>query len=327
MQQHGHEMAVTVMNAVEDYLNELAVVNRSSIEHIRNTRTALRGFSVAIGGKDEFDVPVDAAETDVKKWIASMRAREPPLKDRTVKNYVNAVRGFYDHLVESPDFQTTYNPCTRLSKKLPSGQTQTRRPFKTAVEVAGLIKSITHPRDRCIVTMLAKTGIRRGELCGLDLTDADLNNDILHIRQHLNDTKCRQLIGRKNGETTDIPIDLELHKVLQVYIALRPRTNNPALFLTYDGARLGGKGLGVALQRWVTQYWGANGNATSEKVTAHWFRAFLTYELSIAGCNPVVIAAIRGDRAAKIQDFYTMQVLGFEKIREEFLKAVPVFGL
>ena len=51
------------------------------------------------------------------------------------------------------------------------------------------------------------------------------------------------------------------------------------------------------------------------------------YELSVAGCNPVVIAAIRGDRAAKIQDFYTMQVVGFEKIREEYLKAVPVFGL
>lgn len=312
-------------NPVRDYLNELEIVNHASIEHIRHIRTALRGFSVAVGGEDEFDVPVNAAETDVKQWIASMRARE--LKDRTVKNYINMVNGFYDHLIESPDFRHTFNPCARLSKKLPAGQTQTRRPFKTALDVAGLIKSITHPRDRCIVTMLAKTGVRRGELCGLDLTDADLNNDVLHIRQHFNDTKGKLLNGRKNGETTDIPIDPELHKVLQVYIALRPRTSNPALFLTYDGARLGGAGLGVALRGWVTRHWGSNGNGTAEKVTAHWFRAFLTYELSVNGCNPVVIAAIRGDRAAKIQDFYTMQVLGFEKIKEEFLKAVPTFGL
>ena len=28
-----------------------------------------------------------------------------------------------------------------------------------------------------------------------------------------------------------------------------------------------------------------------------------------------------------IHDFHTMQVLGFEKIREEYLKAVPVFGI
>ena len=81
------------------------------------------------------------------------------------------------------------------------------------------------------------------------------------------------------------------------------------------------------LQQWVTRHWDTNGNHTSEKVTAHWFRAFMTYELSVAGCNPVVIAAIRGDRAAKIQDFYTMQVLGFEKIREEYLEAAPQFCL
>ena len=312
-------------NPVKDYLTEIEIVNHASIEHIRHIRTALRAFGVAVGGKDEFDVPVNASETDVKQWIALMRARE--LKDRTVKTYVNAVRGFYDHLVESPDFRCNYNPCTRLSKKLPSGQTQTRRPFKTTSEVAGFIKSIVHPRDRCIVTMLAKTGIRRGELCGLDLTDADIGNDVLHVRQHFNDTAGKLLDGRKNGETTDIPIDPELHKVLRVHIALRPRTSNPALFLTYDGARLGGRGVGEALQRWIVKHWGSNGNCTAERVTPHWFRAFLTYELSVNGCNPVVIAAIRGDRAAKIQDFYTMQVLGFEKIREEYLKAVPQFGL
>ena len=72
---------------------------------------------------------------------------------------------------------------------------------------------------------------------------------------------------------------------------------------------------------------GLNTKKKSEKITPHWFRAFLTYELSVSGCNPVVIAAIRGDRVAKIQDFYTMQVLGFEKIREEYLKAVLVFGI
>ena len=53
----------------------------------------------------------------------------------------------------------------------------------------------------------------------------------------------------------------------------------------------------------------------------------MTYELSVNGCNPVVITSIREDMAAKMQDFYTMQVLGFDKIMEEYLKAAPVFGL
>jgi hypothetical protein len=71
----------------------------------------------------------------------------------------------------------------------------------------------------------------------------------------------------------------------------------------------------------------AYGTTTADKITPHWFREFLTYELSVNGCNPVVIAAIRGDSAAKIQDFYTMQVLFSEKIREKYLRSVPVFGL
>ena len=266
-------------------------------------------------------------ESDVKRYIASLRERD--LRDDTVESYLSVIRGFYNFLIESPNYTCSYNPYTRLYRKLPSGKRQTRRPFKTVAEVAAFIKSITHPRDRCIVTLLAKTGIRRGELCGLNLNDADIEDDILHIRRHLVDATGDLQAGRKSGRDveTDIPIDPEIRKVLEVYIALRPRTSNPALFLTCDGARLGGRGVGEVLQKWIARHWGNNGNHTSEKITAHWFRAFLTYELSVNGCNPVVIAAIRGDRAARMQDFYTMQVLGFDKIREEYLKAVPQFGI
>ena len=214
-----------------------------------------------------------------------------------------------------------------MYKNLPSGVRQPKRPYKTVTEVAEFIRSITHPRDRCIITMMAKTGMRRGELCGLDIEDANLETDILHIRQHLDDATGKLLSGRKNGEMTDLPIDDELHRLLQVYITLRARSNTPALFLSRTGLRICGRDIGDRLHGWVKKHWGPNGKATSEKITPHWFRAFLTYELSVNGCNPVVIAAIRGDRAAKIQDFYTMQVLGFEKIKEEYLKAVPVFGL
>ena len=313
---------------VKDYLAELEIVNNASPAYLRSIRVALRGFNRSLTGDPEADEYIEVGmvtESDVKKWIGDMRERGN--SDRTILTNMTRLRGFYNFLIESPDHECTYNPCNRLSRKLPAAKTQTKRPYKTVAEVGEFIKSITHPRDRCIITMLAKTGMRRGELCGLDLTDADLDNGILHIRQHLDDATGELLPGRKNGETTDIPIDEEMHRLLQVYIALRPRSNSPALFLSRHGVRMNGRDTGERLRGWVEKHWGANGKATSEKITAHWFRAFLTYELSVAGCNPVVIAAIRGDRAARIQDFYTMQVLGFEKIREEYLKAVPVFGL
>lgn len=313
------------MSAVHDYMTELQIVDNASAETIRARKNALRDYARANGGKDEYDVPIHATETEIKKWVSAMRERN--LKDRSVKNYMLLVSGFYNFLIESPDHACSHNPCARIYKRLPTGVVQTRRPYKTVMEVAGLIKSITHPRDRCIVTMFAKTGIRRGELVGLSVEDVDLHGGILHIRHHLDETTSKLLTGRKNGVSTDIPIDQELSKVLKVCLALRPRTNNTALFLTQNGVRMAGRDVGDRVGMWVTRHWGANGNGTAERIVPHWFRAFLTYGLSVNGCNPVVIAAIRGDRAAKIQDFYTMQILDFDKIREEYLKAVPVFGL
>ena len=324
------------MNAVEDYITELQTINNVSTEYTRAIKTALRDFVRAHGGTAEeghdmaYDMPVCTNEEDIKKWIAAMRRRTVrgrPLNNNTVKKNVAFVRGFYNFLIESPNHDCTYNPCNRMYKKLPSGVKQTKRPYKTVAEVAEFIRSITHPRDRCIITMMAKNGMRRGEICGLDLDDADLETDILHIRQHLDDATGELLPGRKNGEMTDLPIDDELHRLLQVYITLRPRSNTPALFLSRTGLRICGRDIGERLHGWVKKHWGSNGKATSEKITPHWFRAFLTYELSMGGCNPVVIAVIRGDRAARMQDFYTRQVLGFEKIREEYLKAAPRLGL
>jgi integrase len=321
-------MSISNGYAVRDYLSELKTVNNASPAYIRGIQVALRGFNRSLTGDPEAGVDIEVCtvtETHVKRWIGDMRDRDN--NNQTVHDAVTRLRAFFEFLIESPDHEMTANPCTRLCKKLPSGRTQTRRPYKTVSEVAEFIKSVTHPRDRCIITMLAKTGMRRGELCGLDLTDADLDNDILHIRQHRDDGTGRLLPGRKNGEVSDVPIDPELHRLLEVYLALRARSNSAALFISRYGARMNGRDVAERLSGWIKKHWGANGKATADRISPHWFRAFLTYELSVNGCNPVVIAAIRGDRAARMQDFYTMQVLGFEKIREEYLKAAPQFGL
>ena len=45
-------------------------------------------------------------------------------------------------------------------------------------------------------------------------------------------------------------------------------------------------------------------NRTDEKITPHFFRAWITYQLQINGCNPIVIDAIRGDKASNMRTFY-----------------------
>ena len=106
--------------AVQDYFMELETVNRISYEYRRRIRASLREFAVICGGETEYDVSTDATESDVMRYIAALRERD--LCDDTVRSYVSFIRGFYNFLIERPDYDCTYNPCTRLYRKLPSGK-------------------------------------------------------------------------------------------------------------------------------------------------------------------------------------------------------------
>ena len=87
------------MSAVHDYITELRIVDNAAAETIRARKNALRDYARAIGGKDEHDVPIHATETEIKKWLSAMRERN--LKDRSIKNYMALVSGFYIFLIRS----------------------------------------------------------------------------------------------------------------------------------------------------------------------------------------------------------------------------------
>ncbi|HEY6203925.1 MAG TPA: tyrosine-type recombinase/integrase [Candidatus Limnocylindria bacterium] len=69
-------------------------------------------------------------------------------------------------------------------------------------------QSETGKRDRTIVMTLLVCGIRRGELCGLRLSDIDLRERRLHVRAATS----------KSGEARDVTLHLEAAKELDTYI-------------------------------------------------------------------------------------------------------------
>ena len=62
-------------------------------------------------------------------------------------------------------------------------------------------------------------------------------------------------------------------------------------------------------------------------LSPHWFRHFMSYELLAADCKPMVIDYIRGDVASDMKGMYARQILPFDKIRSEYIRTVPQFGL
>lgn len=215
------------------------------------------------------------------------------------------------------------NPVSRIAKRLPSGRKQTQRPFKSVKEVGHLIKSTFNPRDRAILTVIAKLGLRVGELTGLNVSDIDFDDRTICIDRHFDDRADILIAGRKNGASSTLPLDDEVLEVLEVCTATRQPTGD-ALFVARGGGRMNSGEVGRIVKEYIIK---SGIIKNGECITPHYFRAWCTYQLTINGCKPEIVQVIRGDVANTMANFYTREILSFGDVRREYLKAVPVFGL
>lgn len=310
------------MNPTDEYLTELELLGKAK-SYIKSVKYTLKKFQESCNDNGILTVNED----DIKKFIKDMRDQQ--LNDKTLINYVKAVERFYDYAIESKKYGLTDNPVKRLSKRLNNKRQQTKRPIKTIEEITKFIKAIRNPRDRAIIILLAKTGIRNGELVALDIQDIDFGNETLAVNKHINDTSTNTTAkGRKNGNESILPLDDETIRALKFYLATRPKVKSDALFVSQNGNRLYETDISRIVKEWsIKTKICIETNDTDKKIIPHYFRAWIAYNLQINGCNPAVIDAIRGDTASTIRAFYVNQVLPFEVIKKEYLKAVPKFGI
>ena len=98
---------------------------------------------------------------------------ERRIKYKTVKEYFSALSAFYDYLafeglVES-NFVLPFRK--RYLRRYKDGFDDPQRRLLSVEEMSRLVNSIMDPRDKAIAVLLAKTGIRRGELLRIDVDD------------------------------------------------------------------------------------------------------------------------------------------------------------
>ncbi len=177
--------------------------------------------------------------------------------------------------------------------------------------------------------LLAKTGIRAGELGALDVDDVDFENRCIRVNERIgNYFDLTIASGRKNKVESMIPLDDETLRALKVCLAIRQPCNTKSLFISDRGNRMFLADIDKVVKNWAIKTGTCkDSNRTDEKITPHFFRAWITYQLQINGCNPIVIDAIRGDKASNMRMFYANQVLPFEEIRREYERTVPKFGI
>ena len=88
-------------------------------------------------------------------------------------------------------------------------------------------------RNVALVALMARAGLRVGEVVALDLDDVELNDRSGWVT-------VRQGKGLKERR---VPLSLQARKALAAYLAARPDADTPALFITNRWSRLGSRAI------------------------------------------------------------------------------------
>ena len=255
------------------------------------------------------------------RYLAHLRQRE--LGQSTIKRYFASLAAFYDFLMFKK--QMAANPVSSMFRKRylkdrKTHDTSQRRQCITVDQAKLLVGSILDNRERAVVVLLLKTGLRRHELSELDLDDVDLPNQTIRLKP----------TAKRSFETAFI--DDETIFVLNRWIKEREKENNeqiPALFLDKFGNRLSKQAIGRIVRKHAVVVGLHDPNSTRKQLqkrfSSHCCRHYFTNSLDEAGMKENFIQELRGDTGHDASDTYTH--ISKEKLKRAYLDLVPQLDL
>lgn len=321
------QIETDVSDPVEYFLQDLTYHGKAE-RTIEAYQRVLRRFERFLGDRDS--APRTATQRDCMAFVHSLRDSHA---ESTVASYASYVHRFYTYMTQTGTIES--NPMTLvLSEMAETINTDPTRREIDIEEMRTFVSRITHPLERVVVLLLLKTGMRVGECCNLDLRDLNLSVDLPTVRDESPYTHRPQLNGRPdsifvsgditrgdevNGElrtasnkrtrVTIVPVDGELREALLPWLAIRPDSPSPALFV--DTGRKWGRRLEPSqIRTFVRRHaeameWYRVGGGAEENVTPHYFRHFFTTYLRDRTGDRGIVKYIRGDVATDIIDTYT----------------------
>lgn len=228
---------------------------------------------------------------------------------RTITEKLRKLEQLYRFWQADPNFPhgQGFNPF-RVVKERRSAQRQSRSyPPISLAEIRDRVQGITHVRDRLLVVVQLKLGLRASEVCNLRLADLQLTDDrLMDHYPTLGDH--RSIEGRPNAvyvahdrarnksrRPRVLPLDEELQELLAAYLYVRPDNDAPWVFLSKNGhAQLRRKDLNRV---WKAAFHPTfDGSDEHAPVTSHYGRhRFTTYWRVTQGLHVELVKYMRGD--------------------------------
>ena len=278
-------------NAVRDFGIHIDVERNLSYHTKRNYLSDLRQFREFLL-RDGLNKPSDVDQVVIRAFLASLYRGK--IKKTTVSRKLASLRAFFKFLLR--EGKISYNPAQmvqapKADKYLPV--------FLNIDEVFSLLgvkfeSDISGLRDRAIIEFLYSTGVRVGELTGLNVDDIDFSNTLVKVRGK----------GRKERI---VPVGKPALSALREYISSRPGggkskdgsyTGSP-LFLNRSGSRLTPRSVRRIIDKYITL------SGIGRKISPHALRHTFATHLMDAGADLRVIQELLGHESLSTTQKYT----------------------
>jgi len=273
---------------VVDYENHLNASNfsgsyiKSTLRHVSRLRDYLKS-----GGNDVLSSTVD----NIEAYLASLYAAGEK-KRNTVEGIYYAIRNFYDYLIKIDICQNS--PIAQIIK--PRKSLYLPRNVLTIKEARRLINQpdITTDigiRDRAIIETFYSTGIRLSELCNLMISDVDLAQGVLSVKQGKYSTDRKVPIGHKACRW--------IEKYIEVVRAKHERPDSgDYIFLGKRGKRIFKQTVGTMVTEHAVQA------GIKKHITPHCLRHSCMSHMIINGADVFTIQMMLGHTRLDVSQKY-----------------------
>jgi integrase/recombinase XerC len=229
------------------FLQHLKYERNLSPHTLRNYASDLDQFKTHLLGvekRTDFAVS-DIDRLTIREWLASLHSDH---KKTSVARKLASLRTFFQFLVREGKLDS--NPAKmvatpRIERKLPNH-----------LSIEDAVRFIETPdlntdlgrRDRAIIEFLYATGIRVGELVGINIADVDLREKMVRVTGK---RKKQRIVPF--GEPALEALVLYMDKTRSVFLDNCPAAERDvnALFLNYQGTRITTRSVGRMIDKYI----------------------------------------------------------------------------
>ena len=242
------------------------------------------------------------------------------MKFRTIDRIYTCLSAFYEFLII--EGLVEYNPILPFRKyylrRYKNDNDSEIRKLIGVEDASRLVNSILDSRDKCILVLLFKTGMRVGELTSLDVGDIDLDKGEVTLKL------------KKKRSNRVLFLDNEAIAVLQRWLAARKNrkgAEDQALFLSKIGTRIKKRSIEELIEKHAERVGLHNPGADrlEDRFTPHCCRHWFVTHLLRAGMSRDFVKELRGDTRGEAIDIYNH--IDKKELRESYLAHIPQLGI